>query len=72
MKAFENVESDRRAVIGQPLCARLDGRSFHTFTAGLKRPFDDRLTDLMIATTQYLVEETRCSLCKHKSQVHRY
>lgn len=62
MKAFENVESDRRAVIGQPLCARLDGRSFHTFTAGFKRPFDDRLTDLMIATTQYLVEETQAVL----------
>ena len=62
MKAFENIESDRRAVIGQPLCARLDGRSFHTFTEGLDRPYDNRLTDLMIATTKYLVEETQAVL----------
>ena len=62
MKAFENVESDRRAVIGQPLCARLDGRSFHTFTENLGRPYDNRLTDLMVATTKYLVEETQAVL----------
>ena len=62
MKAFENVESERRAVIGQPLCARLDGRSFHTFTKGLNRPFDGRLTDLMIWVTKHLVEETNAVL----------
>ena len=62
MKAFENVESDRRAVLGQPLCARLDGRSFHTFTEGLERPYDRRLTNLMVATTKYLVEETQAVL----------
>jgi tRNA(His) 5'-end guanylyltransferase len=62
MKAFEGVESDRRAVIGQPLCARLDGRSFHTFTQNLGRPYDNRLTDLMVATTKYLVEETQAVL----------
>lgn len=62
MKAYENVESDRRAVLGQPLCARLDGRSFHTFTQGLGRPYDNRLTDLMVATTKHLVEETQAVL----------
>jgi tRNA(His) guanylyltransferase len=62
MKAFENVESDRRAVKGQPLCARLDGRSFHTFTQNLQRPFDERLTRLMIDTTKYLVDETQAML----------
>lgn len=62
MKAFENVESDRRAVLGQPLCARLDGRSFHSFTHGLDRPYDVRLTALMIETTKYLVEETQAVL----------
>lgn len=62
MKSFEAIESDRRAVIGQPLCARLDGRSFHSFTANLKRPFDSRLTNLMIATTKFLVEETQALL----------
>lgn len=62
MKMFENVESERRAVKGRPLCARLDGRSFHTFTANLQRPFDIRLTNLMVATTKFLVEETQALL----------
>lgn len=59
MKELENIESDRRAVKGLPLCARLDGRAFHSFTKGLVRPFDQRLTDLMIATTKHLVDETQ-------------
>jgi len=41
-----------------PICARMDGRAFHTFTKGLKRPFDQGLTDLMVATTKHLVETT--------------
>lgn len=45
-----------------PVLARLDGRSFHNFTKGLKRPFDSGLSQLMIETTKYLVQETnaRC------------
>jgi len=39
-----------------PICARMDGRAFHTFTKGLGRPYDQRLTALMVATTKYLVE----------------
>lgn len=59
MKAFEGIESNRRAVKGQPLCARLDGRSFHRFTQGLRRPYDIGLSSLMIDTTKHLVEETQ-------------
>lgn len=58
MKQFENLEGDRRAVKSLPLLARLDGRSFHNFTKGLKRPYDENLSQLMIATTVHLVEET--------------
>lgn len=36
---------------------RLDGRSFHTFTRGCKKPFDRDLMDCMQATTQKLCEE---------------
>ena len=45
-----------------PVMARLDGRSFHTFTKGLNRPYDEGLSGLMRATTKYLVKETnaRC------------
>lgn len=45
-----------RVDAGKPLVMRLDGRAFHTFTKGLKRPFDKRLSTLMADTTKYLVE----------------
>lgn len=45
-----------------PICARMDGRAFHTFTAGLRRPYDERLSKLMVATTKYLVEETNAKI----------
>jgi tRNA(His) guanylyltransferase len=40
-----------------PYVARLDGRSFSKWTKDLKKPFDDRLTELMRETTKYLVEQ---------------
>lgn len=45
-----------------PIIARIDGRSFHSFTRGLERPYDVRLTNLMVETTKFLVQETnaRC------------
>jgi len=58
MKNLEGVETDRRASKGMPMIARLDGRAFHTFTSGLKRPFDENLTKLMQETTRFLTEET--------------
>jgi tRNA(His) 5'-end guanylyltransferase len=42
-----------------PTLARIDGKSFHTFTRGLHRPFDHRLVELMRRTTEFLVKETR-------------
>ena len=41
-----------------PVIARLDGRAFHTFCTGLRRPFDERFSNLMIDTTSFLVSET--------------
>jgi tRNA(His) 5'-end guanylyltransferase len=41
-----------------PVIIRLDGNNFHNWTKGLDRPFDGKLTDLMIQTTKYLVKET--------------
>lgn len=45
-----------------PVLARIDGRSFHSFTKGLERPYDKRLSSLMVDTTKFLVENTnaRC------------
>lgn len=58
MKDLEGVETSRKGVKGKPIIARLDGRAFHTFTRGLKRPFDENLTKLMQETTRYLTDET--------------
>lgn len=41
-----------------PICARIDGKAFHTWTRGLERPFDESLHNLFVATTKFLVEET--------------
>ena len=39
-----------------PVIIRIDGRAFHTFTKGFKRPFDDILSQSMKETTKYLCE----------------
>lgn len=62
MKMYESVSTSRKAFKGQPLMARLDGRSFHTFTKGLPRPYDGRLTELMIETTKHLVSEFQANI----------
>lgn len=41
-----------------PVIIRLDGNNFHNWTKGLKRPFDENLTTLMVETTKFLVKET--------------
>lgn len=62
LKKVEQFEAGRRSNIRQPLMARLDGRSFHTFTRGLVRPYDERLSKLMIATTKYIVQQTHAKI----------
>lgn len=57
VKAYEAVTTSRKAFRGQPFCVRLDGKAFHTFTRGLTRPYDKRLSDLMIEITKDLVVE---------------
>ena len=53
MKTYENV-SKNRLVRKIPVAIRIDGRAFHTFTTGFKRPFDDILTKCMQETMRYL------------------
>jgi tRNA(His) 5'-end guanylyltransferase len=59
LKDLEQAETSRKAMKGLPLMARLDGRGFSKFTKGLKRPYDERMSQLMIDTTKYLVENTQ-------------
>jgi tRNA(His) guanylyltransferase len=62
MKRQERLECGRTADQLKPLMVRLDGRAFHTFTKGLARPYDQRLSHLMLDTTIYLVMETQAKL----------
>ena len=58
MKLFEGMESERRFMPTLPVMARIDGRCFTSFTREMDRPFDQRMTDLMVSTTKFLVDET--------------
>lgn len=39
-----------------PVILRLDGKAFHTFTRGYKKPFDDKIINAMRNATKYLVD----------------
>ena len=55
MKSYENIS--RTYLPGRmPIIIRIDGKAFHTFTKGLKKPFDDILIRAM--------EETATALCR--------
>jgi tRNA(His) guanylyltransferase len=62
MKGYESQYSGQQLLPLIPIVARMDGKAFHTFTAGLKRPYDERLSRLMVATTKYLVQETNAKV----------
>ncbi len=62
VKAFESASAKVVLNEDQPICVRLDGKAFHTFTRGLARPYDKRLSDAMVATMNYLVEKTDARL----------
>jgi len=62
MKLYEGAEAGRRLMPLLPACARLDGKAFHKFTRHMDRPYDKRLSDLMIDTTLYLVRESNACM----------
>ncbi len=62
MKAYENMESDRRFLPMLPVCCRLDGKCFHGFTKNLNRPYDECFHNLMVEAARYLVEETNANM----------
>lgn len=55
MKDYESV-SKTRLTRRTPVIIRIDGKAFHTFTKGMRRPFDYVLTETMRETTRYLCE----------------
>lgn len=55
MKDYESV-SKTRLTRRTPVIIRIDGKAFHTFTKGMRRPFDYVLAETMRETTKYLCE----------------
>lgn len=58
MKRYESTYQTR-IVDRMYTLIRLDGKAFHTYTRGLKKPFDRGLTEDMVATTKYLCENVQ-------------
>lgn len=59
---YEGAEANRRFMPLIPIVARIDGRSFSSFTRGMNRPYDKIMSDMMVDTTKFLVEETNASI----------
>ena len=56
MKEFYEQVSKTRLVRRMPVAIRIDGKAFHTFTRGFRKPFDHILIKTMQETTKYLCE----------------
>lgn len=67
MKGYESV-SKTRLVSRMPVIIRIDGKAFHTFTRGFKKPFDEVLIKSIQDTMKYLCENIQgCVLGYHQS-----
>jgi hypothetical protein len=53
MKLYGRIEAGRRCLPLLPICARIDGKRFSRFTQGLERPYDQRLSRLMVDVTRF-------------------
>lgn len=79
MKRYEGQEAGRRFIPLLPICARIDGKCFSSFTRDLRKPYDLALIEVMVGTTSYLVKETdacigytqsdEISLCWYRDRV---
>ena len=56
MKVFYEQIPKTRLMRRTPVAIRIDGKAFHTFTKGMKKPFDDILMLSMQETMKFLCE----------------
>ena len=56
MKDFYETIPKTKLMRRTPVAIRIDGKAFHTFTRGMKRPFDNILIETMQQTMKYLCE----------------
>ena len=62
MKEYENV-TNTYLIHRMPIMVRIDGRAFHTFCKGMKKPYDDVFIELMNEVTKYLLDSvTDCEI----------
>lgn len=62
MKFFEEIEAQRHLIPLLPICVRLDGKCFSSFTRDMVRPFDATFSKIMVDTTKFLVEEVNACI----------
>ena len=63
MKSNYENRSKTYLIRRQPVILRLDGKAFHTFTKGFKRPYDEVFHNVMNETMKYLCENIQgCKL----------
>ena len=58
MKAYEELSTSRQLMPNCTVYARIDGRAFHTFCKGLKKPYSMAFIEGMQEVCKYLVFET--------------
>ena len=56
MKNNYETVAKTRLLRRTPVIIRIDGKAFHTFTRGMKKPFDEILVKSMQSTMKYLCE----------------
>ena len=62
MKSYEALSTSRQLMPNTPVYARIDGRAFHTFCHGLKKPYSDAFIEVMQEVCKFLVEATNACL----------
>lgn len=68
MKEYYEQVPKTKLMRRTPVIIRIDGKAFHSFTKGFKRPFDDVLIEAMQETMKYLCENIQgCVLGYHQS-----
>ena len=68
MKTYYEQIPKTKLMRRTPVAIRIDGKAFHTFTKGFKKPFDEVLIKSMQETMKYLCENIQgCVLGYHQS-----
>lgn len=68
MKSYYEEIPKTKLMRRTPVAIRIDGKAFHTFTRGFKKPFDDILIESMEETMLYLCKNIQgCVLGYHQS-----